>query len=207
MECNTRRVEKLLRRSRSPRKERYRFHRRRSWVCSNILCRTRNRDNCFSRHSPWTELLRAPRVHPRRLPKINKCIWYHKLCLAGFIVIHFVRCVYNTLQNTLRHEKCCKKHFVFSHDILFMERYKTETLVVPSLCILYHQRQTAGLGGSVGCAVRRETRRSRVQPPPRSATFFRGDWSGNIFYGHSLPSADSRRAVVSFWRKNVHNTG
>ena len=65
----------------------------------------------------------------------------------------------------------------------------------------------AGLGGSVGCAVRLETRRSRVQPPPRSATFFRGDWSWNIFYGHSLPSSDSRRAVVSFWRKNVHNTG
>ena len=65
----------------------------------------------------------------------------------------------------------------------------------------------AGLGGSAGCAVRLETRRSRVQPPPRSATFFRGDWSWNIFYGHSLPSADSRRAVVSFWRKNVHNTG
>ena len=66
---------------------------------------------------------------------------------------------------------------------------------------------TAGLGGSIGCTVRLETRRSRVQPPPRSATFFRGDWSWNIFYGHSLPSADSRRAVVSFWRKNVHNTG
>ena len=33
----------------------------------------------------------------------------------------------------------------------------------------------AGLGGSVGCTVRLETRRSRVQPPPRSATFFRGD--------------------------------
>ena len=63
------------------------------------------------------------------------------------------------------------------------------------------------LGGSVGCTVRLETRRLQVQPPPRSATFFRGDWSWNIFYGHSLPSADSRRAVVSFWRKNVHNTG
>ena len=36
-------------------------------------------------------------------------------------------------------------------------------------------RLPAGLGGSVGCAVRLETRRSRVQPPPRSATFFRGD--------------------------------
>ena len=27
------------------------------------------------------------------------------------------------------------------------------------------------------------------------------------FAGHFLPSADSRRAVVSFWRKNVHSTG
>ena len=43
--------------------------------------------------------------------------------------------------------------------------------------------------------------------PPRSATFFRRDWSWNIFYGHSLPSADSRRAVVSFWRKNKHDAG
>ena len=69
-----------------------------------------------------------------------------------------------------------------------------------------HLQTNAGLGGSVGYAVRLETRRSRVQPPTRSATFFRGDWSWNIFYGHSLPSANSRRAVVSFWRKNVHNT-
>ena len=35
--------------------------------------------------------------------------------------------------------------------------------------------ECTGLGGSVGCAVRPETRRSRVQPPPKSATFFRGD--------------------------------
>ena len=46
-----------------------------------------------------------------------------------------------------------------------------------------------------------------ITTPPRSAAFFRGDWSWNIFYGHSLPSADSRRAVVSFRRKNVHSTG
>ena len=42
--------------------------------------------------------------------------------------------------------------------------------------------------------------------PTRSATFYSGDWSWNIFYGHSLPSADSRRASVSFWQKNAHNT-
>ena len=29
----------------------------------------------------------------------------------------------------------------------------------------------------------------------------------SVLSRHSLPSADSRRAVVSFWRKNVHNTG
>ena len=33
-----------------------------------------------------------------------------------------------------------------------------------------------GLGGSVWCAVPLETRRSRVQPSPRSATFFHGDY-------------------------------
>ena len=73
--------------------------------------------------------------------------------------------------------------------------------------LIFRLLHVGGLSGSVGCAVRLETKRSRVQPPPRSATFFHGDWSWNIFYGHSLPSTDSRRAVVSFWRKNVHNTG
>ena len=43
--------------------------------------------------------------------------------------------------------------------------------------------------------------------PARSATFFPGDLSRNIFYCHSFPSADSSRAFVSFRRKNVHNTG
>ena len=29
-------------------------------------------------------------------------------------------------------------------------------------------------------------------------------FSNNNFYGHSLPSADSRRAVFSYLQKNVH---
>ena len=43
--------------------------------------------------------------------------------------------------------------------------------------------------------------------PTEVGNILLGDWSWNIFYGHSLPSAGSRRAVVSFWRKTVHNTG
>ena len=38
--------------------------------------------------------------------------------------------------------------------------------------LICYVNKPAGLGGSLGCAVRLETRMSRVQPPPRSATFF-----------------------------------
>ena len=44
-----------------------------------------------------------------------------------------------------------------------------------SVYAIFNDQSFVGLGGSVGCAVRLETRRSRVQPPPRSATFFCGD--------------------------------
>ena len=39
----------------------------------------------------------------------------------------------------------------------------------------------------------------------RSGTIFRRDnWSWNNFYGHSLPTAESCMAVVSYWRKYGH---
>ena len=49
--------------------------------------------------------------------------------------------------------------------------------------------------------------RSDARPPgsSRPAIFVCADWLLNNIYGHSLPSADSRRAVVSYWRKNVHS--
>ena len=39
----------------------------------------------------------------------------------------------------------------------------------------FYSLPLASLGDSVGYAVQLKTRRSRIQPPPRSATFFRGD--------------------------------
>ena len=38
----------------------------------------------------------------------------------------------------------------------------------------------------------------------RSSNIIRWDFSRNIFYSHSHPSADSIRAVISFSWKNVH---
>ena len=43
--------------------------------------------------------------------------------------------------------------------------------------------------------------------PAGLATFFRRDLIMKYFYAYSLPSADSRRAVVSFCRKYAQNTG
>ena len=37
-----------------------------------------------------------------------------------------------------------------------------------------------------------------------SGTFFHWVWSWNHFNGHSIPTAVSCRAVVSYWRKDVH---
>ena len=45
--------------------------------------------------------------------------------------------------------------------------------------------------------------RSRVRSSG-PATFFRGYWSWNHFYGHSFPSADSISSVVNYWRNDVH---
>ena len=104
-------------------------------------------------------------------------------------------------------EKAYKQLYDINMKIPLTDLSIDVAVLLPDHISYFKEAGGAGLGGSVGCAVRLETRRSWVQPPPRSATFFHGDWSWNIFYGHSLPSADSRRTVVSFWRKNVHNTG
>ena len=70
--------------------------------------------------------------------------------------------------------------------LFFKSTVFTLSIEIPYLLtILFLKFETVlstGLSGSVGCTVRLETRRSWVQPPPRSATFFRGDWSWNIFY-------------------------
>ena len=51
--------------------------------------------------------------------------------------------------------------------------------------------------------MKRDCGRSRVRSSG-PLTFFRWDWSWNHYYGHSFPSADSSRAVVNYWRKDVH---
>ena len=61
----------------------------------------------------------------------------------------------------------------------------------------------AGLGGSVGCACYLRSGGCGFDPR-RVGNFLL--WR-ITFYGYSLPSSDLRRAVVSFWRKSVHNAG
>ena len=86
-------------------------------------------------------------------------------------------------------------------------KWPVRTVTNPrSYCIMYLPRMPKP--ASVAQLDARPTGDQKVagSTPAGSATFFRGDWLWNIFYGQSLRFADSRRAVVSFWRKNVHNT-
>ena len=45
-----------------------------------------------------------------------------------------------------------------------------------------------------------------LRPSPGLQHYF-VETDHNFFYSHSLLSVDSRRAVVSFWQNNLHNTG
>ena len=87
-----------------------------------------------------------------------------------------------------------------SFEIILWQGKKSEPVLFNATVMI------AGLGGSVGCA---SDWWSGVVglTPVGSAAFFCGDWLWNIFYSHSLPSTDSSRAIVSFWRKKVQNTG
>ena len=85
--------------------------------------------------------------------------WFYIDCktlstLPGYLLKHFVVLKYGSVNlSEIKYHHNCK--------------YWNRLAAANSIDI--------GLGGSVGCAVRLETRRSRVQPPPRSATFFHGD--------------------------------
>ena len=65
------------------------------------------------------------------------------------------------------------------------------------------QLYRAGSAKSVRCAVRLVFRRSQVRSSGQAPSFVE-IWSWNNFSGHSLPAADSSRAVVSYWRKYGH---
>ena len=74
-------------------------------------------------------------------------------------------------------------------------------------CFFFVCSGNIGLGGSVGCASDWWSGGCGFDPR-RVDNILSWAFDHEIFfYGHSLPSADSKRAVVSFWRKNVHNTG
>ena len=62
-------------------------------------------------------------------------------------------------------------------------------------------RKITGLGGSVGCAYDWRSGVLGFEPLwVRLYSFV------EIDNGRSLPSTDSRRAVVSFWQKNAHKS-
>ena len=106
---------------------------------------------------------------------MSKLVVCYKVSFHSEEVISFI--MYCYVQLIMLHMIFCgMMKYIFSHfwvfafffPIIFLRYFNV------LLCAV-HRNEVAGLGGSVGCAVRLETRRSRVQPPPKSATFFHGD--------------------------------
>ena len=79
----------------------------------------------------------------------------------------------------------CKCHFI---DTIGVRNFKTFTVIITIL---------GCLGGSVGCA----------STPAEVGNILSWRLIVKYFLQSFSPFADTRRAVVSFWRKNVHDTG
>ena len=80
---------------------------------------------------------------------------------------------------------------------------KMPGILTRTLVVLRYERASGPSRMRIGLVIRK----SWVRSLPGPETFFRRNWLWNVFYCHSVPSTDSRRAVVSFRPKNVHNTG
>ena len=118
-----------------------------------------------------------------------RTIYYREICfLEPFqksqnMIIFYQQCFCCT---KITREKIFKRYFfgpalsywpqvsVYVTPSFLRKNDNKEKVVSGQVSILKHftEHWRSCLGGSVGCAVRLETRRSRVQPPPRSATFF-----------------------------------
>ena len=86
--------------------------------------------------------------------------------------------------------------FAFSHPPLFLSFL---SFTSSPICFLSFCRRWARLLRAMRASV------AQLDAyPTGEVTGLIFDWSWNIFYSHSFPSTDSRRAVVSSWRKNVH---
>ena len=125
-------------------------------------------------HILWNPLiLQADMKGPSQTARMRKLVWAFtvsiNICSNRAFVYHTVHQKRNNLKKTGSRSDLIEN---CPASILYKSIADNGPLWIYVECLL---SERAGLGGSVGCAVRLETRRSRVQPPPRSATFFRGD--------------------------------
>ena len=104
---------------------------------------------------------------------IDSCLTWMRI--AGEIHVPYLSLIFGHLLTVQLEQKRAKQLTELSN----LNVYQFPLRLVKFMCRIYPKYldsylpcNCAGLGGSVGCAVRLETRRLWVQPPPRSATFF-----------------------------------
>ena len=85
---------------------------------------------------------------------------------------------------------------IFMYRSLFLCNNSDQTWLSNALTFI-------GRGSSIGSEFAWHASGPEFDPHVRHILSWRL-WSWKHFYGHSPSSADSRRVVVSYWRKNVH---
>ena len=93
-------------------------------------------------------------------------------------------------------------------NFIFLTLIKVRTQWVPCKVNVTsfgrHLLCTAGRGSSIGCASADYADGLGSDPHIRQNILSWRFGHEKKIYGHSLPSTDSRREVVSYWRNNVH---
>ena len=83
----------------------------------------------------------------------------------------------------------------YNHSHIFLNRWPSTRY--------YSRLFLTGRGSLIGCVFAWHASGPEFDPHVRHILSWRYGHE-NIFYGHSPSSADSWRAVVSYWQKNVH---
>ena len=133
----------------------------------------------WSRRKPTVE----PRWAKQQTKKLKTDLLFYRIQFARAVVMQWLCWLAS---------RFCDKSYrglqVYTYSYRFkLFRFLSITHYIKALLVLFQLHIARWLDRMV-CG------RSRVRSS-RPATFFRGVWSWNNSYGHSLPSADSRRAV------------
>ena len=128
----------------------------------------------------------------------SECCWWRAICKTWTGTFETLA----TAQTQIRRRKTQRKLRVKWNSLVPVQEHfpslHSETIDPPVPSVLWFMKET--LGSTAQSVAHLIVDPGVANSNPSSARYFHADWSWNNFF-HSLPSADSRGTVVSYWLK------